>query len=224
MTRRGNAHNRCRDCRLHLSLCLCARVPQLETHTRVVLVIHRYEARKPTNTGRLAARCLAGSEVHVRGAIDRPSEPIAIEPGREPVVLFPHADARPLEEFAGRALTLIVPDGTWRQAARVRSRVPGLAGVPAARLPAGPSTRYTLRSESHADGLATIEAVARALGILEGPEIQVAIETVFETLVERTRWSRGELHASEVRTGLPEGARRHDPRSATGRSENRDPQ
>ena len=218
MTRRGNAHNRCKDCRLHLSLCLCERVPRIETRTRLVLVIHRFEDRKTTNTGRLAARCLAGSEVHVRGAIDRPSDAIALAPGSEPVLLFPHEDARPLAEFAGRALTLIVPDGTWGQAARVRSRVPGLRDVPTARLPPGPPTRYKLRSESHSDGLATIEAIARALGILEGPQVQTVIEEVFETLVERTRWSRGELSASEMRTGLPAGALRHDPRSGIQRA------
>jgi DTW domain-containing protein YfiP len=214
VSRRGNAAVRCCDCRLHLSLCLCDRMPRIETRTRLLLVIHCYEDRKTTNTGRLAARCLVGSEVHVRGQIDRPSEAPLIAPGTQPLMLYPYADAQPIEHFAGSAqpFTLIVPDGTWRQASRVRSRVPGLADVPAASV-RGAATRYKLRAESHPDGLATIEAVARALGVLDGPAVQRALEAVFETLVERTRWSRGELDEAEMQTGLPPGALRHDPLS-----------
>ena len=63
-------------------LCICDLLPQppLETRTRLVIVIHRYEHRKPTNTGRLAAECLARSEVLVRGHIEEPSPPFAFAP------------------------------------------------------------------------------------------------------------------------------------------------
>jgi DTW domain-containing protein YfiP len=54
MSRRNNAASRCNRCRMHSSLCVCALIPTLETRTRLVLVIHRAEDRKPTNTGRLA--------------------------------------------------------------------------------------------------------------------------------------------------------------------------
>ena len=72
---------------------------------------------------------------------------------------------------------------------------------------------YRLRSESHPAGLATIEAIARAMGILEGPHVQEALERVFRAMVERTLWVRGSLAAEEVTGGIPEGATRHDPRS-----------
>ena len=63
MSRRDNAEARCRRCRMHEVLCLCALIPRIETRTRLVLVIHRYEERKPTNSGQLAALCLPNSEV-----------------------------------------------------------------------------------------------------------------------------------------------------------------
>lgn len=58
---------RCVHCRLHRAACICAIVPRIETRTRVVLVLHRAEARKSTNTGRLALLCLPNSAVWMRG-------------------------------------------------------------------------------------------------------------------------------------------------------------
>ena len=66
---------------MHRSLCVCPLVTRIATRTRLVLVIHRVEDRKPSNTGRLAALALAGSEVLVRGDAAHPSEPIAVPPG-----------------------------------------------------------------------------------------------------------------------------------------------
>ncbi|HSO40373.1 MAG TPA: DTW domain-containing protein, partial [Labilithrix sp.] len=67
MSRRNNAASRCWRCRMHSSLCVCALIPKLATRTRLVLVMHRAEDRKPTNTGRLAAEAMPESRVVVRG-------------------------------------------------------------------------------------------------------------------------------------------------------------
>jgi DTW domain-containing protein YfiP len=205
---------------MHGSLCVCALIPRIETRTRLMLVIHRFEDRKPTNTGRLAAECLINSEVSVRGHASSPSAPFAWAPGSRPAFLFPHEEAVPLAELArsGAPVTLIVPDGTWRQASKVRNRVPGMRDVPCVSLPPGEPSIYRLRAEAHATGLATIEAIARAMGILEGEHVQRALERVFRAMVERTLWSRGEVETEEVTGGVPEGAMRHDPRSGLARS------
>ena len=219
MSRRANAAARCPRCRVHQSICICALIPRLETRTRLVLVIHRYEDRKPTNTGRLAAACLVNSEIHLRGHEDMPSAPIAWDEDAQPLLLFPHEDAVPISDYAAspRPVVLIVPDGNWRQASKVRKRVPGLEGVPCVTLPLGPPSLYRLRAEAHETGLATIEAIARALGIVEGPvvgpDVQTRIERVFLAMVERTLWVRGDVETADVTGGVPEGAERHDPRS-----------
>lgn len=213
MSRRDNAHARCRRCRLHEGLCICALLPRLETRTRLVLLIHRIEDRKPTNTGRLAAECLPNSEVLVRGHASQPTKPFACDPASQPVLLFPLEGAIPLARFvrSDRPVTLVVPDGTWRQASKVRNRVAGLADVPCVSLPPGEPSIYRLRSEAHEGGLATIEAIARALGLLEGMEVQRALEAVFLAMVERTLWARGALETAGVSGGIPEEARRHGP-------------
>ena len=202
---------------MHLSLCVCPLIPSppLQTRTRLVVVMHRLEAKKTTNTGRLAAACLANSQVIVRGYADRPEPPVTWPDDSQPILLFPFEDAIPIERFASsvRPITLVVPDGTWRQASKVRNRVAGMKDVPCVSLPAGEKTSYRLRTESHEDGLATIEAVARAFRVLEGAAVEETICRVFRAMVDRTLWSRGDLATENVRGGIPEGAERHDPAS-----------
>lgn len=208
---------------MHLSLCICALIPRLETQTRLVLVIHRCEDRKTTNTGRLATECLVNSEVIVRGHASQPSGPIPVAEGAQALLLFPGDDAVSLADLApslvsaGRPVTLIVPDGTWRQASKVRNRVPGLRDLRCVTLPAGAPSVYRLRAEAHDHGLATLEAIARAMGILEGRAVQEALERPFRAMVERALWARGALEAADVSSGIHEGVRRDDPASGHAR-------
>ncbi len=199
---------------MHESLCLCALIPRIVTRTRLTLVIHRLEARKPTNSGRLAVDCLVNSETRIRGHEGEPTEPFVWDGSVLPLLLFPAEDAVPLTQFADSPLpvSLVVPDGTWRQAFKVRARVPGLMGIPCVTLPTGVPTRYRLRTETHEQGLGTMEAIARAMGILEGIHVQDALEQVFVAMVERTLWLRGELDTSLVTTGIPDIALKCDRR------------
>jgi DTW domain-containing protein YfiP len=193
---------------MHDSLCVCALIPSVLTRTRLALVIHYSEERKPTNSGLLAARCLPNSEVYVRGIADQPAPSFVVDQATQPLLLFPHATATPITDFAGatRPITLVVPDGTWRQASKVSHRMPGLAGVPFVTLPPDAPTIYRLRSEAHGARMATLEAIARALGILEGAHIREALECVFRVMVERTLWSRGAMRPEDVTGAVPERA------------------
>jgi DTW domain-containing protein YfiP len=188
-------------------------VPNVPTRTRVVLVLHQLETRKPTNTGLLAVRCLPNSEIVVRGRA--PEGPDAPPPSRlapdlpwqrDPercVLLFPHEDATPIERLAsGDPLTLVVPDGTWSQAIRARKRIPGLDRLRCATVAPG-DTMYRLRHDPRPGHLSTLEAIARALGALEGPEVQAQLERVLRIMVDRTLWSRGKLDAGAVEGGIP---------------------
>ena len=53
------------------------------------------------------------------------------------------------------------------------------------------------------DGLATFEAIARALGILEGVGIQHELEKVFTMLVDRLLWARGKKSSKDCLGGIP---------------------
>ena len=234
-SRRGLGDNRCPECRMQLAVCICALLPRLPTRTRIVLLIHQAEAHKTTNTGRLALRCLPNSAFAWRGRMDGGSEvgfsfgagaaevsradsaapqatrsaPAWLTEAERPVLLFPAADALPLARFVGPELapvTLIVPDGTWSQAARTRKRFPGLAAIPCAQLPSELVSTYRLRHDPRPGHLSTLQAIAHALGILESAAIADELLRVLQIAIERTLWTKGRLPAHLVTGGVPGNA------------------
>jgi DTW domain-containing protein YfiP len=142
---------RCPGCRLHTDLCVCALLVPRPTRTRVVLVTHVRELSKPTNTGRLALACIEGARLVERGHRDGGLASIACEPDSQPLLLYPVPGAIPLDAWktaqpaAADRVTLVVPDGTWRQTKRVRYRIPGLAHLPSVCLPTGLPSLFRLR-------------------------------------------------------------------------------
>jgi DTW domain-containing protein YfiP len=92
-------------------------------------------------------------------------------------------------------------------------RIGWMASLPRVTLPSGQETSYLLRHEPKMEGLATMEAIARAFGILEGESVQEELEAIFRIMVDRTLYSRGQIARDEVHGGVPEGFLRHLPKS-----------
>jgi DTW domain-containing protein YfiP len=70
-------------------------------------------------------------------------------------------------------------------------RIGALARAQPVTLPPGPLTRWGVRRESHPSGLATFEAIARALGYLESEAVRGELEALFERMVTATYQHRG---------------------------------
>ncbi len=212
---RTKSKDRCPRCVLRRTLCICALIPALPTRTRLIVVMHWLETRTTTNTGRLATLAIPLSEIRLRGqpqVLDACQG--VVVPERVPLLLFPTEDATELTpEFVAsldRPADLIVPDGTWKQASKVHYREPSLAGVRKVKLPPGPPSQYKLRIAPRPEAVSTFEAIARAFGILEGPQegprIQSELERVFRLMVERTLWSRGRIQAADTEFGISKEA------------------
>lgn len=175
---------RCPRCRLVLGNCLCERIVPFACATRVVVVMDRREARQHSNSGWLAVDLLEGASCTVRGLKDvAPDFSEVRDPGRQTYLLFP-AEGTPALDPAevaadGRPVTLVVPDACWSQARRMTRREPDLALLPRRRLPAVEPGRYALRVAPVEGHLSTFEAIAEALGVLEGPEPRRRLLEVF---------------------------------------------
>jgi DTW domain-containing protein YfiP len=195
MGRRNKSATRCWRCRMHVRSCVCAHVPEVDIDTRVVVVMHHREWHKTTATAPLMALAVPSCEIRLRG-----EEGVALnveglgDPGRQILLLFPSDDAEVLTADLvasdPRPVTLVVPDGNWGQASRAVRREPALRDLPRVVLPdLGPS-RYKLRTEVREGGLATYEAIARALGILEGSALEAELEGLFDAMVAATLSTR----------------------------------
>jgi DTW domain-containing protein YfiP len=116
-------------------------------------------------------------------------------PERRTILLYPGDEVpilgRNFLDKDRRPVTLVVPDGNWRQAAKMGRRLPGLEHAEMVRLPEGSRTRWGIRREMHPEGLSTFEAIARALGIIESPAVQSGMEDLFHLMVQRTLATRG---------------------------------
>ncbi len=183
---------------MHIPLCLCPSIPRYDLGTRLVLVMHHRERIKTTATGPLALEALPNSELRIHGHREHPLDLSDLDtPERRTLILYPGDDApvltRELLEEDRRPVTLVVPDGTWRQASRMGRRLPGLEHARMVRLPEGPPTRWGIRRECHPQGVATFEAIARALGIIESPAVQAGLEELFDLMVQRTLRARGTM-------------------------------
>lgn len=188
---------------MHLSLCICAQVPKLELQTKLALIMHYQELKRTTATGPLALRALQNSQLHVHGARDARLDLNALhDEGRRVMVLFPGADATPLTAALlaadPRPVTLVVPDGSWRQATRAARRIPGLDRAERVGLVAGAPSQYGLRHEPKAEGLATFEAIARAFGVLESQDVQQQLEALFAQMIQTTLSTRGARSPSDA--------------------------
>jgi len=210
MRPRSQLADKCTRCRIYRPLCLCGDIVPLLLDTRVTLYMHWSERLRATNTGWLACLALPNSEIRLRGGREQKLHPAEAAPLTNALLLFPSPDAVVLTpEWLARQprpVTLVVADGSWNQAKKVPQRERGLAGIPNVKLPVGAPSCYRLRRSSHVENLSTLEAIARALGLIEGREVQAALESLFLKMVERRLWSMGRLRPEECVTVIPEEA------------------
>lgn len=199
LQRKRKTKDPCQTCFLHKERCICSQIHRLETKTRVCLVIHAKELKRTTNTGRLALHSLINSEMRVRGS-DTSALDLSdlLQDTYHPLFLFPSEDAVELNEEFVRTLSkpvlLIVPDGNWRQASKVQTRHPELAPIQRVFLKKETSLEPTavLRAETTENGMATLEAIARAMSVLENPQVGSTLNQLYTLKLTQTLLGRGQ--------------------------------
>lgn len=196
MSKRKNQSHRCPRCLIGVVRCFCDQIPTISLATRVIVIAYKREILAPSNTGRLATLALSNSVLLARGDHNQPYRLTDhLLQGSPSLVLFPSEEAEPLSvtrlDQMTRPINLVVPDGNWRQTSKMIRRDSDMAEIPRVTLPMGNPTAYKIRTERKQDGLATIEAIARALGMIEGKEVQEALESLLAVKVSRTLASRG---------------------------------
>lgn len=197
----------CPACRLQGWLCVCAYAPRVATRTPLVLVGHVRDLGRTSNTVRLLALAIRGVTVLCHGASATPTDPAAHVPaGATPVVLFPGHGARPLTPELVASLpsspALVVPDGNWRQASRMVKRLPLLAGAVKVALPDRAFAGMAVRRNQEGHHMSTYEAVAQALGALEGEAVAGPLFDFYRRATDRLLLVRGKLKLSDVYGGF----------------------
>ena len=200
---------RCPACWLHRPLCICDQVERKNSQTRVKVVLHCGELSRTSNTGHLVPLALSQARCIVRGGESsaRLDGLGLLDMKRRNVLLYPDPNATVLSaqfrESDDRPLTLIVPDGSWRQSRRMFCRDLGMLPIERVSLPAGLLSQYELRRQTDPAHCSTLEAVARAVGVIESKELEVYLQSVMSLFVERASLGRdGGAYSGKLQSAM----------------------
>ncbi len=194
--RRAGIFHRCSGCKLNNNLCVCSSIKPLKIESHVSLIVHVRELKLTSNTAHFVNKMLPdNSRLMIRGKMNEVfNAQNVLRSEEKELFLYPHEDAVELnEDFRSKnpgPYHLIVPDGNWHQARKVRQREEALKNILAVKLPTGIMTEYKLRKAPHPEWVCTYEAVAHALGILEGSEVRDKLLTFFRSWVKTAIFNR----------------------------------
>lgn len=172
---------RCPRCMMRLTWCLCAEVPTVPTRTRVEIVRHYREVTRSSNSGRLAQLALPSCRIIDHGAPGTP--PTLVDP-REACLLFPGGELLTPSNAPAR---LIILDATWSQARRMRRKVRGLETIRTVSIPPVSTDAPRMRASPGEGKVSTLEAIAHALGVIEGAAVRDPLLALFQLAVSRIR-------------------------------------
>lgn len=168
-------------------------IPQIQTKTKLSLIIHHRELKRTTNTGRLATHALVNSEMLVRGLEDNPLDLTkTLSDDYESYVLYPSDDSIEIENIKpSKPVHLIVSDGNWRQAGKLHRRHSELSHLPRVRIAEKNLALHHMRREHFAEGFSTLEAIAIAFGNLEGEVVKAQLMALYQAKLSATLIGRG---------------------------------
>lgn len=181
----------CQRCLLRLEICICASLPRVKTRTKVLIVQHVTELRLTSNTGRLAALALPNACIQSYGGGEPFDGSVLLA---EPAALLYSAAASGRSGAAPELppiSKLVVLDGSFRQARRMYKRIEALRLLPELALPAPVVVPHRLRQPPHEAGMSTLEAIAHAIALLEGPEVAAPLHALQADFVQRMDALRG---------------------------------
>lgn len=168
-------------------LCLCNRVRVVENPVEILYLQHPNERTMPFNTARLAHLSLTKSRLVHGLRFDDTRTIRDLLPRKEKVgILFPSPVAKDLSEAPRDLETLVIIDGTWREAKKIIYLSPTLLEFPHyAFVPEKPSN-YRIRKEPKDEFISTIEATVTALRILDrDPSKYQELLDLFDRMVDR---------------------------------------
>lgn len=178
---RGVTLKRCQQCQLGLQTCICEWRKPSQSQLQFILIMHRDEVYKPTNTGRLIAdlfpeQCQAF--LWSRTEPDATLLALLNDKNRHCQLVFPPSEnevravaSRPAERLEQSAPinTIVLLDGTWKQARKMYSQGQWMKHLPILDLSLTLNDsqhrwgNYRVRQACEDGQLATAEAAALAL-------------------------------------------------------------
>lgn len=201
---------RCPRCEMPPRWCVCAGQRSEPCPVWVDVLQHDSEAQRPTSTGNLISRVVAGARVHGYRKERVPLRSEILRPEAEELwILHPNGEALPELRPPPERLQVLLLDASWAQAGGMLAQVQNWGRR--VRLPMSGRSRYALREQNGAGRFSTFEALLFLTDALNLAEPAAALRAQFELHVYAGLCARGRkaeaaqyLADSPVRTFFPE--------------------
>ncbi|MFJ4154167.1 tRNA-uridine aminocarboxypropyltransferase [Pseudomonas sp. NPDC089752] len=185
---RGSRAERCADCRVIATHCLCAWKPRVHADSGVCLLMHDTEPLKPTNTGWLIADLIEDTSAFgwLRTSVDERLLALLEDPQWQPYIVFPGefvAQERVVSEVVrepGKRPLFILLDATWTEARKMFRKSPYLERFPVLSLQAEQMSRYRLRRSKRDDHFCTAEVAAMCLDLAGDSQASQALDAYLD--------------------------------------------
>ena len=181
---------RCERCQQVLRWCVCSGFQAVECPLRVDVLMHPREFRRPSSTGHLINRVIPSSHNHLFSHETPLVREAVVQPDRVLWILHP-AGGPPPVDVPPSSLQVLLLDGSWREAARMRKVV--VAWGRLVSLPSAQASRFRLRNQHDDTNYSTVEALDILLGTLGLHEAAARLRAQFELHVYAALRSRGAI-------------------------------
>jgi len=199
---------RCPRCFLPLRWCVCPAFRTVESPLQVDVLMHHREMFRPSSTGHLIQRVVAGARTHLWRRERQIGAKDLLLPGRELWVLHPSGERMPRDADPA-AVQAVILDGSWREASTMGQHVAGWGRQ--IRLPMSGQSRYWLRAQQDGGRFSSVEALLFLFEALGLHEAHTQLRLQFELHVYASLRARGSkpaalefLKTSPIATAWPE--------------------
>lgn len=205
-----NGTPRCERCEMPPRWCICAGQRREECPLLVDVLQHTLESYRPSSTGNLIPRVVAGARVHAFSRERRPVRAEIARPGAEELwILHPNGEEPPASAPPPGRLQVLLLDASWSQAGGMLAQVQDWGRR--VRLPMYGKSRYALRGQNGEGRFSTFEALLFLLEALGHADAATRLRLQFELHVYAGLCARGRkpeaaayLEASPIREAFPD--------------------
>ena len=175
----------CFACRKIPQDCLCQDIPSIDNNIALAMLQHPHERTMPISTGKLTFKSLTNAIF--RSGVSFDQDKVFedwVTTYKTPVLLFPSPQAIDIADVDPPD-ALIVLDGTWREAKKMRFLSQNLQALPQVKFVAPHPSRYRIRKEPHPEFFSTIEAVHHCLSWWDKDCSYDDLLKLFDKMVEK---------------------------------------
>ncbi len=165
----------CARCGYPQNTCICDHINRVDVSLNLTVIQHEKEAKHAKNTVKLLSLCIPTARV-VPANDHNAMTALSIQcTEKHCALVYPSEKSIALESISSNRAsdisTLLLIDGSWKQAFSIVKKNPWLENLPAFHFSAAPPSNYLIRHTSVDNALSTLEATAYAISCLERTDV-----------------------------------------------------